>query len=695
MGDQAVEAAVGGAHHDRDHLPVGGAQALRRVVQLTEVREPGAYSLRPKGVDAKHVGYEPQPLRAPCEQPRRSPGSSSSPGTGNHDPVLVLFVASVMPLGFSLATTLVRLGVPGAPGLYLRPVLSATFASTIPSFSTRPSGCARICRSRIRTLRGSMGAGRWSCRRCVSTASSTSSRSPAATVRRRRSSTLGASCGRRARSARSLCSSIRDTAPRRPGSTRRAAAGTAGRARSSGAPAAALAGCACGRRARASCRCSWPMTGRNPVFSGLTRYAGAMIEAGALPPFRARCCRRRATGTRPTPPPPRTGARSPASGCRRSVSPCTGRPVGLGASLGALAWLHAHWTLPGILRRALPPVRAASSRPATTARVRLPALRALHPLRVARAAAASRDPPNPVTLTCGTGEENLGNNRPSRKRSRARAGRRAGRAPRRRTTGSPGATRSTPTSPSCSAGARMRRGGPDGVAAYGLVGAAAARLPGGAGKPVEWERTGHDRCDRRADRGGQGQALLRRLVGLGTWHDDSLPLEERARRHGAFEDWLLAHVVPWIHADCSGSRRSASPASPLGAFHAANLTLRRADLFPLALCLSGFYDIAASAGASAATPSTSTTRSTTSPISHGEHLDWLCSRAHLLLVVGRGAWEDSTGALDSTHRFASLLAGKGIPHELDVWGEDSPHDWPAWQRQIAHHLPRFVLTHDT
>jgi esterase/lipase superfamily enzyme len=75
---------------------------------------------------------------------------------------------------------------------------------------------------------------------------------------------------------------------------------------------------------------------------------------------------------------------------------------------------------------------------------------------------------------------------------------------------------------------------------------------------------------------------------------------------------------------------------------------------------------------------------------HGDHLDWLRSRVLLLLVVGRGAWEDSTGALDSTHRLAGLLADKGIPHELDVWGDDSPHDWPAWQRQIAHHLPRFV-----
>ena len=75
---------------------------------------------------------------------------------------------------------------------------------------------------------------------------------------------------------------------------------------------------------------------------------------------------------------------------------------------------------------------------------------------------------------------------------------------------------------------------------------------------------------------------------------------------------------------------------------------------------------------------------------YGDHLDWLRGRASLVLVVGQGAWEDSTGARESTLRFAELLAGKGIRHELDVWGHDVPHDWPAWRAQIAHHLPRFV-----
>ena len=38
---------------------------------------------------------------------------------------------------------------------------------------------------------------------------------------------------------------------------------------------------------------------------------------------------------------------------------------------------------------------------------------------------------------------------------------------------------------------------------------------------------------------------------------------------------------------------------------------------------------------------------------------------------------------------ANALSAKGIRTELDVWGDDVPHDWPSWRRQLAHHLPRF------
>jgi len=41
-------------------------------------------------------------------------------------------------------------------------------------------------------------------------------------------------------------------------------------------------------------------------------------------------------------------------------------------------------------------------------------------------------------------------------------------------------------------------------------------------------------------------------------------------------------------------------------------------------------------------------------------------------------------------RFANLLGEKGVPHELDVWGSDTPHDWPSWGRMLAKHLPQLL-----
>ena len=38
-----------------------------------------------------------------------------------------------------------------------------------------------------------------------------------------------------------------------------------------------------------------------------------------------------------------------------------------------------------------------------------------------------------------------------------------------------------------------------------------------------------------------------------TWSDSSIPLEERARRHGAYASWIIDHVVPWIGQDSPGS----------------------------------------------------------------------------------------------------------------------------------------------
>ncbi len=174
-----------------------------------------------------------------------------------------------------------------------------------------------------------------------------------------------------------------------------------------------------------------------------------------------------------------------------------------------------------------------------------------------------------------------------------------------------------------------------------------------------------------------------------SWQDKSVHLEERARRHGRYEEWVIDHVVPWIFDDCGGSREIMVTGCSFGAYHAANFALKRADLFPVALCQSGVYDVSAVGWGERGDATYFNNPMDYVPHLEGDHLMWLRDRVRIQLVCGQGQWEDTTGALDSTKAFARLLADKGIPHELDLWGHDVPHDWPSWRDQIAYHMPRF------
>jgi len=175
-----------------------------------------------------------------------------------------------------------------------------------------------------------------------------------------------------------------------------------------------------------------------------------------------------------------------------------------------------------------------------------------------------------------------------------------------------------------------------------------------------------------------------------SWSDRSIQLEDRARRHELYESWIVDQVVPTIGSDSPGVSDIITTGCSLGAFHALNFAFKRADLFPIAICQSGNYDAASWHAWGERGDATYFNN----PLDYvgqleGGHLDWLRSQVNLLLVVGQGQWEDTTGALESSRRLAGLLWAKGLRCELDEWGHDVPHDWPSWQRQLAHHLPRF------
>jgi esterase/lipase superfamily enzyme len=230
----------------------------------------------------------------------------------------------------------------------------------------------------------------------------------------------------------------------------------------------------------------------------------------------------------------------------------------------------------------------------------------------------------------------------------------------------------------------------NGVAAYGHWGRPLLAFPAERGDAAEFERRGMVEAVGDLVAAGRVKIYCVDSFDGETWSNPHIPLEERARRHQRYESWILDEVVPHIRGDSGGAGDLITCGCSLGAFHAANLALKRADVFPLAICMSGSYDPAAwDAWGERGDAAYYNTPMDYVAHLHGDHLDWLRGRVSLLLICGQGQWEDTTGALESTRRLASLLSSKGIRCELDLWGYDVPHDWPSWRAQFAHHLPRF------
>ena len=175
------------------------------------------------------------------------------------------------------------------------------------------------------------------------------------------------------------------------------------------------------------------------------------------------------------------------------------------------------------------------------------------------------------------------------------------------------------------------------------------------------------------------------------WSDPTDSVEERARRHTTYQHWLDEAVLPWIEEQTRGRHEMIAVGAGSGADHAVLYGFRRPDVAPLAIGLSGNYDLATWPASGQSGERAHLADGTAYVEGLGEdHLEQLRSRLSVLLVVGQDPSEtDPSGALPSTLRFARVLEDKHITHQLDVWGEDVAHEWSWWGRQLAHHLPRF------
>ena len=219
---------------------------------------------------------------------------------------------------------------------------------------------------------------------------------------------------------------------------------------------------------------------------------------------------------------------------------------------------------------------------------------------------------------------------------------------------------------------------------YGHAGQPCLALPCEGGRFYDWEDRGLAASLAPFIEGGQLRLFCADGVDGESWLSGGEG-RPRAEMQERWFNYLCGELVPRAlglageagRGDC----RLLAMGAGLGALHAVSLYLRRPALFCGAVGLSGSYKAGGWFGGYS---DDLTLRSSPVDLLRLLPREKLPTGGPLLLCCGQGPYEERF--LAETRELAAALAARQVPHTLELWGADSAHDWPWWQKQ----LPIFV-----
>ena len=221
------------------------------------------------------------------------------------------------------------------------------------------------------------------------------------------------------------------------------------------------------------------------------------------------------------------------------------------------------------------------------------------------------------------------------------------------------------------------------IAVYGHYGHAVLMFPSAAADFLEYERFYVLKGLRPYIEAGQFKVFSINSINREAWLNNYMPGHLKGIRHQQYNRYIEDEVVPFIHAHCQGLVPILTTGVSLGALLSANAFFRRPDLFKGVLALSGSFDLQDyTKGYYDENVYFNSPMAYLSNLGEGELLSQMRNRKHIYIVSGQGNYENP----DRSRQFSALLHQKGIPHVLDLWGYDMPHDWPTWRGMFPHFL---------
>lgn len=225
------------------------------------------------------------------------------------------------------------------------------------------------------------------------------------------------------------------------------------------------------------------------------------------------------------------------------------------------------------------------------------------------------------------------------------------------------------------------------IAAYGHHGIPLLMFPTAAADFLEYERFMMMQALKPFIDEGRIKVYSIDSINSETWLTGGQPNGHSSWRHQEYNYYVSEEVVPFIYSDCGGKVPIITTGASFGALHAANTFFRRPDLFRGTIAMSGSYDLH------------DYTKN------YSDDLTYFNSPVHymqgwndgtiwnlqanclgIVLAAGQGKWEKPSRTVD----MSNVLNSRNIPHWLDLWGHDMPHDWTTWRDMLPYFLSHMV-----
>jgi esterase/lipase superfamily enzyme len=221
------------------------------------------------------------------------------------------------------------------------------------------------------------------------------------------------------------------------------------------------------------------------------------------------------------------------------------------------------------------------------------------------------------------------------------------------------------------------------VAVYGHYGFALLLVPTAAADYLEYERFQLIDAIKPHIDAGKVKVFSINSINSESWLNDKMHPRDKSIRHQQYNSYVFHEVIPFIKTHTSPDTPIIACGASLGALHAANLFFKRPDLIDGVIAMSGDYNLG------------SYTKGYhdedvyfNSPLQYMANIDdnfflpRIQAKKHIHILTGSGNYEDP----DASRRMSDVLNSKGIPHELDIWGHDMPHDWQTWRAMLPYYL---------